>query len=116
MNNKVALTIALLGGLCATAAISLPSSPAQAACYEDIGCTDSATFSRAGLEGLSCQILWEVRNQIYHENGYCFRSARGKAAFGNDSCSVDDAGSVKLNTYERSNVSLIRKVERASGC
>ncbi len=94
----------------------LLATPALANCYEGIGCTNSDYFAREELKQMSCQILWEVRNQIYHENGYCFQSGRGQAMFSNENCSVYDAGSVKLNAYERANVGAIKKVERAKGC
>ena len=37
--------------------------------------------------------LWTARNTIYHENGYCFRTARGKANFSNDGCVTSNQSS-----------------------
>ena len=31
---------------------------------------------------MSCQELWMARNQIYADAGYCFKTARAKAVFG----------------------------------
>lgn len=70
----------------------------------------------AQLKQLSCQILWEVRNTIYKENGYCFKTKAAIKAFGNAGCTYKDMGAVPLNAYERSNVGAIVKVEKQKGC
>jgi YARHG domain len=102
----------------ALAALLIGLFPAQgfANCYELIGCDDSAYFPKSGLKQLSCQSLWEVRNTIYKENGYCFTTQRAIDAFGNDGCYVHSQGAVKLNHYERYNVRAVKKVEHAKGC
>ena len=68
------------------------------------------------LEGLSCQNLWHVRNRIYDENGYCFKTARARAAFDNSDCWVHNQSSVKLSTIERHNVNAIVEAESENGC
>jgi YARHG domain len=90
--------------------------PARADCYEDIGCTDTDVFAQTDLRHLSCQNLWFVRNRIFDENGYCFKTARGRQAFDNSDCWVDDQEMVKLSTIERRNVEAIVKAETAKGC
>jgi YARHG domain len=90
--------------------------PARADCYEDIGCTDSDVFTQTDLRHLSCQNLWFVRNRIFDENGYCFKTVRGRQAFDNSDCWVDDQEMVKLSTIERRNVEAIVKAETAKGC
>ena len=50
-----------------------------------------------------------MRNGIYAVRGYCFKTDRGKAEFGNDGCHFDDEAEVPLNDYERANVKLIRE-------
>lgn len=52
------------------------ASPAQANCHENFGCTDSEYFAAYQLEQASCQVLWEVRNIIFKERGYCFAPQR----------------------------------------
>jgi YARHG domain len=94
----------------------LAASPAFAACFELIGCTDSQNFSTARLKRLSCDALWTVRNTIFDENGYCFQTAKGKAVFSNAGCLYTNSGSVPLNAYESANVELIRAVEKQKGC
>jgi hypothetical protein len=92
------------------------SQPARANCYELIGCTNSDYFKQSQLKQLSCQILWEVRNTIYKENGYCFHTAKAIKVFGNAGCQYDDAAQVPLNAAERHNVLAIKKAERKKGC
>ena len=102
--------------LTAAVAASL-ATPAVAGCYEGQGCTDSARFSERFLvENAACAILWQIRNQIYHENGYCLRTPRGIRAFGNAGCRHDDINEVRLNQFERMNVATVAKVERIKGC
>ncbi|QPC87491.1 YARHG domain-containing protein [Mesorhizobium sp. NBSH29] len=92
---------------------------AQASCYEDLGatgCTDSETFPRSDLRALSCENLWQVRNSIYNEAGFCFKTSRAKAQFDNSDCSVNKASSLRMNSHERANVSRISQVEKEKGC
>lgn len=92
------------------------TSAAHANCYEVIGCDDSQYFSKPQLRQLSCQALWEVRNWIYQQNGYCFQTARAKKVFDNDGCWITDQSAVKLNGFERENVARIAATEKAMGC
>src|SRR5215813_11627141 len=114
-----------LKGIAALAALSIAAlsagllaspSPARANCYELIGCTNSDYFKAAQLKQLSCQILWEVRNTIYKENGYCFHTQKAINAFGNAGCKYDNMGDVPLNAAERHNVLAIKKAEAKKGC
>ena len=116
---KRRLGIAAVTALCiAAAGVTLVASPspARANCYELIGCTNTDYFKTSQLKQLSCQILWEVRNTIYKENGYCFHTQKAIDAFGNAGCKYDDFGAVPLNAAERHNVSAIKKVEAKKGC
>ena len=111
------MRILSIAGL-ATALLLSPAT-AFAGCFEDLGetgCTDQETFTKSDLERLSCENLWLVRNHIFADNGYCFKTARGKELFDNASCSVDDANQVKMNSHEWANIATIRAVERDMGC
>jgi len=66
-----------------------------------------------GLMGLSCQRLWVMRNQIYKNNGYCFRTRRAINYFGNAGCWTRNP---RLSRWERNRVNAIRRAERAKGC
>jgi hypothetical protein len=85
--------------------------PARAGCFELIGCTDSEYFRLSGLMQLSCENFWHVRNRIYDENGYCFKTVRGRQAFDNSDCWVEGQEAVKLNQYELTNVETILEAE-----
>lgn len=100
------VTLALLGSM----------SNAMANCYEMIGCDDSDYFQRRDLQQLSCQSLWEVRNWIYKQNGYCFSTRRAINTFGNAGCWIDNQSQVRLNAVERENVATIAAVEKSRGC
>ena len=97
-------------------AMLVSTSVAMANCYEGIGCDDSDNFQRSDLRRLSCHALWEVRNTIYQQNGYCFETDQAIANFGNEGCYVTSQAAVRLNAYERDNVATIRNVERSKGC
>lgn len=99
-----------------TLSFSLSATPALATCYEWLGCADLEYFSRPALSQLSCQALWEVRNGIYWDNGYCFQTQRAMSFFGNGQCYITNQASVPLNGYERENVARITAVERSKGC
>jgi hypothetical protein len=108
--------VAALGMAAVGATLIASPSPAQANCYELIGCTNKDYFKASQLKQLSCQILWEVRNTIYKENGYCFHTQKAIQAFGNAGCKYDNMGDVPLNAAERHNVLAIKKVEAKKGC
>lgn len=105
-----------LGTLLVAAAMLASTGSAMANCYENIGCDDSEYFSRGDLRQLSCQALWEVRNLIYQQNGYCFSTQRAQQAFGNDGCWITNQSHVMLNAFERENVAEIAAVEKSKGC
>lgn len=94
----------------------LSAGPSLAACYEDFGCTDEDKFRKSDLHSASCQVLWDVRNTIYKENGYCFQTKKARRYFGNKGCWIDDMEEVKMSSIERHNVSQIVAVEKALGC
>jgi hypothetical protein len=89
---------------------------ANAGCYEIIGCTKSDAFQERDLSRMSCQILGEVRNSIYAENGYCFKKLKYQRMFGNQGCGYTSDGDVPMSRLERANVRAIRNVERSMGC
>ena len=97
--------------------VSAAARPAHAACYESgVGCTDDHYISRLALSALSCDALWTVRNAIFDENGYCFKTARAKEVFSNQGCTVTDPSRLRLNVYERTNIDRVAAAERKKGC
>jgi hypothetical protein len=57
-----------------------------------------------------------VRNWIYKERGYCFKTPKTIAAFGNAGCLYDDVTQVPLNEFEKYNAKAVKKVEAKKGC
>jgi hypothetical protein len=74
-----------------------------------------ATFAASAAQA-SCDSLWNERNQIYKEAGYCFKTARAIRAFGNAGCSYDDINDVPLSANQRAVVQEIVAQERRMGC
>ncbi|MGD9501977.1 MAG: YARHG domain-containing protein [Methyloceanibacter sp.] len=81
-----------------------------------IGCSDKDRYKISDLMQLGCQPLWEVRNWIYKERGYCFRTQKAIEAFGNAGCRYDDVAQVPLSEIERANMKAIKSVEVKKGC
>lgn len=97
---------------------ALPSA-ALAACFENLGstgCTDMEVFGVAELRGLSCQNLWYVRNSIYDDHGYCFRTRAAQAEFDNSDCYETESSRLRFNRHEQTNIDRIVQVERQKGC
>jgi hypothetical protein len=110
---RLGISLGLLGF---AMALGWAPQAAHANCYELIGCTDQDYFKHSDLMQLSCQPLWEVRNWIYKENGYCFHTAKAIEAFGNAGCKFDEVADVPLNAAERSNIKAIKQAEAEKGC
>ncbi len=65
------------------------------------------------VEAKMCMKLWFQRNSIFHDNGYCFGSAKGKKYFDNASCVTSKPA---LNATEKSRVKSLQQTEAALGC
>ena len=92
---------------------------AEERCFENLGqtgCPSQETFSTKDLKKLSCENLWLVRNSIYDNQGYCFKTAKAKTVFDNSDCTVDDPGDIDFNAHEWTNISRIAKIEKNKGC
>lgn len=64
----------------------------------------------------TCDELWYARNEIYKAQGYCFRTQRGIAAFGNAGCQYDNAEDLPLSNTQRRMIADIQREERARRC
>jgi hypothetical protein len=103
----------LLGSaLVATVALSVGASAALAG--DPVGDASVAYLKKKHFVGFDCDSLWYLRNQIFDEAGYCFKTERAIYAFGNEGC-ASSSYSI-LNRYERANVSMIKSIEAAKGC
>jgi hypothetical protein len=62
--------------------------------------------------GMSCDALWYARNAIYARNGYCFKTDRGRAAFGAGCFPPYGA----VSGGEQNRVNELQYWERQRGC
>ena len=85
-------------------------------CYENIGCPHKDCILEEQIEKFSCENLWLVRNTIFHQRGYCFQTARGRANFDNSHCLSNSISELKLSEIEKENVATIRKIEQRKSC
>jgi YARHG domain len=108
---KVKLAMALSGALLAL------SGAAYADCYDVFGCTERDRFSFEQLaNGPNCEFLYTMRNRIYQQHQYCFKTARAIATLGNQDCRINDINQVPLSRVEQNNAATILQVEHAKGC
>lgn len=64
----------------------------------------------------ACAELWTARNEIYKAQGYCFRTKRAIAAFGNAGCQYDTVEDLPLSTNDHRAIADILRQERALRC
>jgi hypothetical protein len=65
----------------------------------------------------TCDDLWFRRNVIWHAHGYCFTTARGRAAFDTSTCFRDQsAARTAMSSANRATVDALLAQERALGC
>jgi hypothetical protein len=64
----------------------------------------------------NCQELWVERNSYYKQYGYCFKTSRAIAYFGNSGCQYDSEASVPLPRGIRRRIAEITRLERELGC
>jgi YARHG domain len=76
------------------------------------------TSARAGdgPEFWDCEALWQNRNQIYKDAGYCFRTSRAIRVFGNAGCQYDNLNFVPLSPVQRREIADIQRYERVRSC
>jgi hypothetical protein len=77
--------------------------------------TEAKPIAR-GLNDFSCDQLWFGRNSIFKEGGYCFKTPRAIAAFGNAGCLYDDIDAVRLSTENQNLAEAIERAERSKVC
>jgi hypothetical protein len=104
-----ALIVSTIAGLAA-----LPST-ARAGCHL-IDCVEPVYVAKSQLKPLSCETLWILRNSIYKDHKYCFKTARAINWFGNAGCLYDEVSDVPLPKVQRGNISRIKLIEAAKAC
>jgi hypothetical protein len=97
-----------------TAAIATTST-ANAGCHL-VDCVENVFVKPQQVRNKSCEDLWILRNSIWKDAGYCFKTPRAIQAFGAQGCQYSDQSAVPLNDYQRRNAETILSVETAKGC
>jgi YARHG domain-containing protein len=64
----------------------------------------------------SCHSLWVERNSYYKQAGYCFRTERAIAYFGNAGCYIYNEAQVRFSPGVWARILEIRRLEQAMGC
>jgi YARHG domain len=68
------------------------------------------------ISDFSCDQLWFGRNSIFKAAGYCFKTPRAIAAFGNAGCQYDDINAVRLSAEDQNFAEAIQQAEQAKAC
>jgi len=111
------MTRRFIAALLVVVAAPLAVGGARADCYDVFGCSNRDLFRMQDLvNGPNCEFLYTMRNAIYAQHGYCFRTKRGIATFGNANCVSSNPEALGLNRVERANAATILKAERQLGC
>jgi hypothetical protein len=91
--------------------------PAIADCYDVFGCSNRDAFRLADLlSGPNCEFLYQMRNGIYAEHHYCFRTPRAIASFGNAGCVSSDVNALGMSSLELANAGAILQAEKIKRC
>ena len=95
----------LRAALLASVAVFL-ASPAAAACYETLGCSDKDAFQPRHLREMSCERLGQIPSDIYGENGFCWKVWTAA----NSNCRYTKRAAVPLS---KTNPALFARLEAA---
>ncbi len=110
------LTAFAAAGQAAEEPLDCVGQPDQTAIGFTTICAGQETFAEEQLQGWSCENLWDLRSNILYTEGFCFKSARGKAAFDNVGCSAETIAQLNLNKHQSANVKLVEELEKAKSC
>lgn len=67
-------------------------------------------------DAYDCQELYVLRNEIYKDAGYCFKTAKAIQQFGNAGCQYDSLSDVPMSANQRTSVRDIKKSEARQSC
>jgi hypothetical protein len=69
-----------------------------------------------GILDFSCDQLWFGRNSIFKAAGYCFKTPRAIAKFGNAGCRYDDVNAIRLSDEDQNFAETIQQAEQSKAC
>ena len=75
-----------------------------------------AVPTAASADQPSCDALWQQRNAIYKAAGYCFKTPRAVAFFGNAGCKFDDVRDVPLSDRDQQTIAQVSQLESRMSC
>jgi hypothetical protein len=97
---------------------AVPFTPAERGRIDQIvqqeramGCSDGGPTAE-----LTCDQLWVARNSIYKARGYCFKTQRAIAYFGNLGCIHQNEDAIPFTPAERAQIAQYVQQEQALGC
>ena len=67
-------------------------------------------------DAYDCGELWVMKNQVFKDRGYCFKTAKAIAQFGNAGCLYDSQADVPLSDTERTILADIKRSMKRQGC
>lgn len=106
-------TFSLVHSKCPTyvslAKTKIDSIAAEQALTEQPSSNTVANITRGDM----CSQLWYQRNLIFHNNGFCFSTARAKSVFDTSQCTTR---SPTLSPSESAELARIKSAETANGC
>lgn len=74
-------------------------------------------MSATRIQGMpSCDALWQQRNSIYKAAGYCFKTSKAVATFGNDGCKFNEIRNVPISDRDRQTLDQISALEARMRC
>ena len=77
----------------------------------------TANDSRAmGYASLTCEELWERKQEIYHDNAYCLADKEAIERFGNDGCDFNSLSEVAFSSVDMNKLALIARNEERKKC
>jgi hypothetical protein len=116
MKHSISSCAALPATVAGAAVVAVTgASPAWAGCHL-VDCVENVYVQPSEVAKKSCEDLWILRNSIFKDAGYCFKSERARAFFSNDGCKYGDEAAVPLNDYQRHNVDVLKAAEQRKGC
>ncbi len=89
----------------------LAAVPSGALTLEELS---SRKITSIDVMNASCSELWFLRNSIYNNHGYCFRSRKAKELFDNSDCTTRTPPA--MGETDQYNADLLGRLEELKGC
>ena len=94
----------------------VPLTSSQRAHVNQIQSVERSRGCSTDTETISCDQLWIVRNSIYKEASFCFKTRRAIEYFGNGGCRYQNEADIPFSAADRARITEITRLERESNC